>query len=38
MGNDAYIWEMAQVFQERRKYVGNDIYLFEMAQMCGQMA
>ena len=38
MRNDAYISEMAQVFQKRLKYVGNEVDLFEMAQICGEMA
>ena len=25
MGNDACMWEIASVFQERLKYVGNDV-------------
>ena len=33
-----YLWEMAQVFQKRLKYVGNDVDLFEMAQICGEIA
>ena len=37
MGNDAYIWEMAQVFEQRLNYVGNDLDLWEMAQICGEM-
>ena len=32
------MWEMAQVFQKRPKYVGNDVDLWEMALMCGEMA
>ena len=32
------MWEMAQVFQKRLKYVGSDIVLWEMAQICGEMA
>ena len=27
------MWEMAQVFQKRLKYVGNDVDLWEMAQI-----
>ena len=30
MGNDVYIWEMAQVFEKRLNYVGNDLDLWEM--------
>ena len=37
MENDVYIWEMAQVFEKRLKYVGNDLDLFEMAQICWEM-
>ena len=37
MGNDVYIWEMAQVFEKWLNYVGNDIDLWEMAQVCGEM-
>ena len=32
------MWEMAQVFEKRLKYVGNDEELWEMAQICGEMA
>ena len=32
------MWEMAEVFQKRQKYVGNDVDLFEMAQICWEMA
>ena len=37
MGNDVYIWEMAQVFEKRLNYVGNDLDLLEMAQIYGEM-
>ena len=37
MGNDGYIWELAQVFEELLKYVGNDVDLWEMAKICGEM-
>ena len=37
MGNDEYIWEMAQAFEKRLNYVGNDLDLWEMAQICGEM-
>ena len=37
MGNDVYIWESAEVFEKRPKYVGNDVDLWEMAQICGEM-
>ena len=33
-----YIWEMAQVFEKRLKYVENDVDLWGMAQICGEMA
>ena len=28
MGNDLYIWEMAQVFEKRLNSVGNDLDLW----------
>ena len=37
MGNDVYILEFPQVFEERLKYVGNDVDLWEMAQIFGEM-
>ena len=37
VGNDVYIWELAQVFEKWLKYVGNDLDLREMAQICGEM-
>ena len=37
MGNDVYIWEIAQVFEKRLNYVGNDLGLWEMAQICLEM-
>ena len=37
MGNDAYIWEIAQVFVKRLNYVGNDLEMFETTQICGEM-
>ena len=37
MGNDAYIWDMAQVFEKQLNYVGNDLDLCEIAQICGEM-
>ena len=37
MGNDVYIWEMAQVIEKRPKYLGNDVDLWEMSQICGEM-
>ena len=38
MGNDVYIWEMAQVLEKRINYVGNHIDLYEISQICGEMA
>ena len=37
MGNDVYIWEMAQVLEKRLNYVGNVFDLWEMAQISGEM-
>ena len=37
MENDVSIWELAQVFEERLKYVGIDVDLWEMAETCGEM-
>ena len=37
MVNDVYIWEMAQVFENRLNYVGNDLDVWEMAEICGEM-
>ena len=37
MGNDVFIWEMAQVFEKRLNYVLNDIDVFEMPQICGDI-
>ena len=37
MGNDVYIWEMAQVFEKRLNNLGNDLNLLEMAQICWEM-
>ena len=37
MGNDVYIWELAEVFEKRLKYVGNDVDLWEIAQIYGEM-
>ena len=36
MGNDVYMCEMAEVFEERQKYVGNDVDLWEIAKICGK--
>ena len=37
MKNDVHIWELAEVFEKRLKYVENDVDLWEMAQICGKM-
>ena len=37
MGNDVYIWEMAQVFEKRPNNAGKDIDVKEMAEICGDM-
>ena len=37
VGNDVYIWELAEVFEKRLKQVGNDLDLWEVAQICGEM-
>ena len=37
MGNDEYIWEMAQVCEKQLDCVGNDLHVWEMAQICGEM-
>ena len=37
MGNDVYIWEMAQVFEKRLYSLLNDLDLWEMAQICAEM-
>ena len=37
MGNEVYIWEMAQVFEKRLNYVENNFDLWEMAQICVDM-
>ena len=37
VGNDVYIWEMAQVIEKRINYVGNDLDLWEMAQIFGEI-
>ena len=31
------MWEMAEVFQKKLKYVGDDVDLWEMAQICGEI-
>ena len=38
VGNHAYIWEMAQVFEKLLNYVGNALDLWEMAEICVEMA
>ena len=30
------MWEMAEVFEKRLKYVGNDVDLWEIAKICGE--
>ena len=37
VGNDVYIWKMAQVFEKRLNYVGNDLDVWEMVQICREM-
>ena len=37
MGNNVYIWEMAQVFEKQLNHVRNELNLCEMAQICGEM-
>ena len=37
MGIDAYVWDMAQVFEKRLNYAGNDLNVSEMAQICLEM-
>ena len=32
------MWELAEVFEKRLKYVGNDVDLWKMSQICGEMA
>ena len=34
MGNEVYIWEIAQVFEKRLNSVGNDLDVYEMDQIC----
>ena len=36
MGNDVYMWEIAQVFEKRIKYVGNHVDLWEIAKISGK--
>ena len=37
MGNDVDIWELAEVFEKRPKYLGNDVDLWEISQIYGEM-
>ena len=37
MGNDVYIWEMAQEFEKRLNFVENDVDMWKMAEICGEM-
>ena len=37
VGNDVYIWDLAEVFEKRLKFVGNDVDLWENCQICGEM-
>ena len=37
MGNEVYIWEMAQFFEKRLNYVINDLDLWEIAQICDEL-
>ena len=37
VGNDVYIWEMAQVLEKRINYVGNDSDLYQMPQICREI-
>ena len=34
--NGVYMWEMAKVYEKRRKYVGNDVDWWELAKICGK--
>ena len=38
MGNEVYIWEMAQVLEKQMNYVGNDLDLYENSQIGGEIA
>ena len=38
VGNDVYIWEMAQVLEKRINFVGNHLDLYDISQICGEMA
>ena len=35
VGNDVYMWEMAQVFEKRLKHVGNDVDFWEIVKYFG---
>ena len=37
MGNDVYIFEMAQIFDKRLNYVGKDLDVKEMTEICGDL-
>ena len=37
MGNDVYIFKMAQVFEKRLNSVGNGLDVWEMAEICLEM-
>ena len=37
VGNDVYIWKIAQVLEKLLNYVGNDLDLWKMAQICVEM-
>ena len=30
------MWQMAEVFEKRLKYVANDVHLWEIAKICGE--
>ena len=36
VGNEVYMFDMAQEFEKRLKYVGNDVDLWEMDKICGK--
>ena len=36
MWNDVFMWEIAEIFGKRLKYVWNDLDLWEMAQIYGK--
>ena len=35
MRNDAYMWELASLFEKLLKHVGSDVDLQKMVQICG---